>query len=52
MGNGSTTFYLLGIELGWRGREDVSTSLLPGRLLLRNYSDFMAPPSQISDGPS
>lgn len=30
--------------------DDISTSLFPGRLLLKNYSDFMAPPRQISDG--
>ena len=45
----SFTFLVLSLV----GEADVtSISLLPGRLLLRNYSDFMAPPSQIADCPS
>lgn len=52
VGSGSTMFYFLDFELGWRGRENVIASLLPGMLLLRNYSDFLALPRLISEGPS
>lgn len=51
--DGKWEYHVLPFVLSLVGEaDDISTSLLPGKLLLQNYSDFMVPPSQISDGPS